>query len=512
LKKLKNISENSFILGLDLGNSSSAIAFFDPLRKQPEIIDVSGGYGKPAAPTVMQYIPASGEWVFGEYAVLNRGTGQDITVRELISRLGTKDFAEIDGRAVSVPAVLALFLKELIGNCRNMNPKAEIAGIVAAVKEFTSEEAKAELRQAFRLAGYEKELIALVPEKLCVFNKYLWGKPKPERKKENVLMLDFGDRGLYGALYELSGDSAKNLAFLISAEISAGKISDDVFSFFGGIYEKNAALPMTIQTREQLSAFTYQHKDLLFQKEIAKRDLKLYFTFAYPPFQAAVGKERSDALVKPYAAKFKKFLSRLLEKNLYDKNSPISAGEVDTVVCCGGGFEMVWAKTLVRQFFSGAEVLVYKNAKCAVAEGAALIAAGRLEAEKTPALTIKDKLKLKYDVGFKARQGKGEKFIPIADSGSFWWQDSFSRRVVVEGGADGSGSLLLYKRDEAGEVTELAALTLENLPKRPAGAFFLRINIEFESFDYLTVRVCDDGFGAFFEKTGYERDFKIKIF
>lgn len=65
--------ENKFILGLDLGSSSSSIAFFNTITEEPELIDLSGGYGKPSMPSVIQYIPETREWVFGEYAILKIG-------------------------------------------------------------------------------------------------------------------------------------------------------------------------------------------------------------------------------------------------------------------------------------------------------------------------------------------------------------------------------------------------------------------------------------------------------
>jgi len=80
--------EANFIVGLDLGNDTSAIAYYDMVRGQPELIDLSGGYGKPAVPTVVQYVPETKEWVFGEYAVLNKGVGREVTLGGLLEKLG----------------------------------------------------------------------------------------------------------------------------------------------------------------------------------------------------------------------------------------------------------------------------------------------------------------------------------------------------------------------------------------------------------------------------------------
>ncbi|GHU76544.1 hypothetical protein FACS1894188_09240 [Clostridia bacterium] len=41
---------------------------------------------------------------------------------------------------------------------------------------------------------------------------------------------------------------------------------------------------------------------------------------------------------------FRDFLEKLFEKNLYDTSKKLSPDMVNTVVCTGGGFGMVWAK------------------------------------------------------------------------------------------------------------------------------------------------------------------------
>ena len=90
--------ETRFILGIDIGTRATKIAIWNVNRKQAELIDMSGGYGNPSIPTVMQYIPENKEWVFGEYALLNKRDFDDITINNIISKLGTKELIEISGK------------------------------------------------------------------------------------------------------------------------------------------------------------------------------------------------------------------------------------------------------------------------------------------------------------------------------------------------------------------------------------------------------------------------------
>ena len=53
--------ETKFILGIDIGTKSTKVAIWNVNRKVAELIDMSGGYGNPSIPTVMQYIPENRE-------------------------------------------------------------------------------------------------------------------------------------------------------------------------------------------------------------------------------------------------------------------------------------------------------------------------------------------------------------------------------------------------------------------------------------------------------------------
>jgi len=518
-KKFKNLfaedkaSESSFIIGLDLGSASSAIAYYDMFSQRPSIIDISGGYGKPVAPTVMQYIPASKEWVFGEYALLNRGVGSEITITGIINKLGQHSFIEAGGRAVSIPNILALYLKELISNCKSLNPKAEIAGIVVAVPDFCPKDVLDEMQLAFKIAGFDKELIDFAPERLCVFNKHFMDfAPQNAR----AVLIDFGARSIRGALYDLSngadGITLKNLSFLEDESIGTNRVDKAVLELFSGIFANSRDVPINSlsgQVKDQIKSFAYQHKDLLFQKNILAKPLKLYFNFSHPPFAHSLTRADADAFLQPFAKGFYDFLNRLFEKNLYDLNESLDPKSIDTVILTGGGFEMLWARNAVSDFFPDASIL-QKNTKDAAALGASLLAAGRLGVIDIPNIIFEDRLKLKYDFGIKAVTDNKERFIPLVERNSFWWQTAFNRRILLSEEQGGQCILPFYKRDENGEVSKVCDIGLTDLPNRSKPAGFFRLSLRFESYDSIILSISDEGFGELFENTGYRQDFRFE--
>ena len=507
-KKYKSLNqadkknEAYYIIGLDVGNDSSAIAYYNFAENRAEAIDLSGGYGKPSIPTVMQYISETKEWVFGEYAVLNTEAGT--VFGSFLTRMGQFDYVDVDGRSHSVASVFALFIKELLGNVKNINPKAEIVGIVASIPAYFSAQARSEFERVFKLAGYEKELIALVPDRECVLAHHY---EKPPENEGRVLLVDLGSRELRGGLYNISpaeeGISAVSMSSVFDSSVSLSAITKDVCKLFGSFLPGRVPEnPAQGGFDEQLTAFTYQHKDILFQKNIRTKPVKLYYNFVYPPFQQALDYETVEALISPYAKRFDKFIKNVLEKNLYERE--VSPAEVDAVLCVGGGFDMLWAKEAVTSVFGN--VFFYKNPKLVTAEGAAKVAAHALDVAGF-GLTIEDKHQLTHDIGI----ADGENFLTLVEKNGFWWQKHSAKLVLVNREVQGDLELHLSELNEEGEGRELGIVHLDGLPNRPKGVTRLEILPNFISNTELTLSVRDLGFGDLFPQTDYRREFALKI-
>ena len=522
-KQYKNLSamekrdEAYYIIGLDIGNDSSGIAYFNMAESEPETIDLSGGYGKPSIPTVMQYIAETKEWVYGEYAILNRGVGTEVTLSDLIGRLGSFDYIDVAYKPVSVVSILALFIKEILGSVKNINPKAEIVGIVTAIPAYFSEQAQAELMRAFKSAGYERELIALVPDRECIFTRhYQRNTPREER----ALLFDYGSREVRGGLYHVmpQGEqvAVKSISSLFDDSIGTFGIVRDVCDLFESFLQKQQdGKPLTKQMSEQVSAFVYQHKDMLFQKAIRTKAAKLYFNFAYPPFQQTLSNEDALGLIKPYQRRFEQFMRDVLEKNLYEEE--IRPLDISAVLCVGGGFEMLWAREAVTEMFTQAQPRFHKNVKLATAEGAALVAAQRLGIAEGPTVSLEDKHQLAADIGL----SDGAEFLPLVERNAFWWQKHSEKLVLINkvvGDPDDWVKqaadplrLQLTQRGASGELALLADMELIGLPERPKGTTRLGIGLDFTSNVDLTVMVRDLGFGELFPKSNYEGLFHIRL-
>lgn len=513
--KSKNLDETQFILGIDLGDSTSSICYFDVNRKIPEIIDISGGYGKANMPTVVQYIPQSREWVFGEYAILNKGMGNDITFSSLVSKLGKKEYVEIDHKLESVVSILSLYLKELINNCKNINPKAEIAGIVVSLPSYISDDGKEELLRCFSLIGYDRKILDFVTDRECIFANYYFGKSPV---KENVLVLDYGSRELRGSLYEVLPDgkavNINTLSYLYDKNIGSANFESKINEIFIDMYSENTKTPkesIPYQILEQISVFSYQHKDIIFQRSIFNKDVKLYFNFAYPPFQCSFSKKDSEEFINPFKESLKDFLSNLFKNNIKKEDTPIDFGDIDTVICAGGGFEMLWIKEAINDFFPDSHIIRFKNSKASIAEGASILAASYLEAYETFELNISDELQLKEDIGIFILKNESRKFIPIIEKNCFWWQGNKAVRIIVNEKTEEELEIELFRRNSEGKILTLTNLKIKDVAKRPKGALKLELSLSLENIGLLKARVMDLGFGEFFQSTGLKEEYYISL-
>lgn len=506
--------ESFFILGVDLGDQSSSIAFFNVGRNTPETIDISGGYGKPGMPTAMQYAKEGREWVFGEYALLNRGQTTDSLYLSLLEKLPRREYLDVDGKPQSIESVMGVYVKELIQNCKNINPRAEIAGITLAVPSYTSDETKEALAAVFKAAGYEKALIEMVPDRECVFSHYFH---KREIKAETVVLLDFGSRELRGGIYGITpGTGAEktkitSLSSMIEKKCGAAVMDKAITGMLADFFAAETKIPaksLDIRITEQLHSFAYQHKDILLQKNIGRKPVKLYFNFAYPPVVCAVDDKTMERLIKPFVIDFNGFLKRLFSKSLYSSGGGkpvLNASGINTVICTGGGFEMLWARTLVEDFFSGSEVLFSKNSKGIIAEGACIRSAAALSAIPEKPFAVEDRHKLDADIGVRISKDKKERFYPIIERNSFWWQDHEPVSFIFSEETRSESSIQLLCRNSHGEVKRLGDIPLGGLPPRPAGTTRLDLWLEFSAYNILTATVRDMGFGEMFPASDFNR-------
>lgn len=507
-------SESNFVIGIDIGTETSSIAFYDIKRKEAELIDLSGGYGKASIPTVVQYIPETKEWVFGEYALLNTETEKTITINSFIKLLGKMEYIEIDNRVINIANIFSLFIKDLINNVKNINPKATITGIICSIPNYLNQEAMEELKLAFSNAGFSNNLIALVHDIECIFANHYYNKILT---KEKVLLLDFGSSSLRGGVYDIDKQASDINITTISSyfdkELGSNYIDNQILKLFMSYYEINTNVSFesfSDELKRELDIFVYQHKSMLLNASIDDKPIRLYFNFSFPPFQVNITKDDMYKILQPLILSFKYYINILLERNPYN-GKKISVSDINKVICVGGGFEMFWVKQLIKEMFKGTDIVFDKNTKGTLAQGAAVISASKLKALEDINFNIIDKQKLNYDIGILVKEGDKDKFIPIVEKNSFWWQYSEPKYVLVNNRDTDDITINIYIRDELGEVKFVTSVTLDELKVSNNKIVKISISIEYSNFQEIVATFIDCGFGEIFKSSGFSKAVMLKI-
>ena len=506
--------ETKFVLGIDIGTKTSVISFWNVNRIEPEMIDMSGGYGKASIPTVIQYIPETKEWVYGEYALLNKGFFHDITFTDLTKRLGTKELIDIDGRPMNVPLLISRYIRELVEACKNMNPNGEVVGVVASIPTYMSKEAQEEFRRAFALAGLEKELIDLVPERECILRYFYTG--IETLQDETVLILDYGGQELRGSVLSLQWKNESQLkavtkSSLFDPGLGSKQLEQILLNQCIDFYcqeMKILSSEITPQTLQQLEILCYQNKSLLFQSEQFTKTVKLYFNFAYPAFQKIITGDMILSWIQPFKTSMEKFLQHVCHKTI---DKPIHKNDITKVIVLGGGFEMQWAKNLVESTFPNAKFLCPKEPEGIVSLGACIGAASTLGISKQLDISIEDRHQISQDIGLRVRTDRREQFVPIIEKNSFWWQPHKPKMLLLDCLPSQVPLIDIYQQTEEGDEILLSKVPLENLPKRPSRMTRLKISLELAEYNLLKGRIKDLGFGEFFPATNYEQTFTIQL-
>ena len=479
-----------FIIGVDLGNSRAAVAYYDINTKKPTVFDVSGGYSKASVPVAVEYIPENDEWIFGEYAVLNRPVGGEVIFEDIIENMGEGKLYQIGSKTVSLCYVLSLFLKELIGSVKNINPKAQICAVYVSAPPYMTQKAKDEIKKAFFMAGYENSFMGFADERECVISQYF----ESEHRQNRLLLLDYGERSIRGNLFSFKEENDKIIAecdlSLFDKKGGTREIYAKLANLFESYYiENNEKSFLTEYEKKEMSIFAYEHNDL-FLNRYNKSGIKLYYNFCCPPFKKVVSKAEMDSFVKPFELRLKRFLKTFQNEDC-------------DILAFGGGFEQLWAKSAARETLGDYNAV--GAAACIIACGACIIACRELGIVKGLKIEIYDKQQIKEEIGIIVGE---DKFISLCEKNTFWWQEQKKKYFIIDDSGDEDYRLEIFKNTKSGLV-RVSVLNLDGLRKNGKKTVRLAMQIIYESCEKAKIQIKDIGFGEIEKSTGFDKSFAI---
>ncbi len=516
------LPEDWYILGIDLGTTNSIISYWDNAGNRPEPIDISNGFGKIPLPSVVQFRQddESVEWVIGEEAYRSMKIYPETTVRSVKRRMGTNEIIELGGKKYFPEDIAAKILNELVAHAQNLNPKAEIAGLVVSVPYDFDDAAKKATMRACELAGLSEKLICLIEEPKAAALAYNFRHQLS--KGERIMVFDFGGGTLDITLFHVT---EKN-----DSKIKLQVISEGGEAYHGGDNIDDTLLAQCFKyikdkTNQEISDIAIENQvELAVRAREAKERLsgvqrfRIPFTFCIPPFAEQITREQFNALIKPFVDKTRKLVLKALRETY---TGSLVANDIDRVLLEGGSSQMPWVKEMLMDIFND-ENKIYTSERPAldISLGATYYAAMKMgllsqpdmESEK---LTVEFEVTVPHDIGLEIDTGTRKSFFTMIRRGTSYALAKKSHVFTLSGNTPEEMTqfdLKIMERinqdDSYDECKEIGEVSIKGLPERPSGKTKLRITLMVEEEGGLVKGAVEDlGYGNEYPPMGFKENF-----
>jgi len=514
-----NLPENYYILGIDLGTTNSVISYWDNAAKKPEAIDLSNGFGKIPMPSVVQFrkdaYTGESEWVIGEEAYRSMKIYPGTTVRSIKRLMGTSEKVVLGKDSYKPEEISAKILLELVQHCYNLNPKAEIVGLVVSVPYDFDDAAKKATLHACELAGLSDSLICLIEEPKAAALAYNFRHSL--NKGEKIMVFDFGGGTLDITIFHVVDKDESRIKLQVISEggeaAHGGDNIDDIITeeCYRIIQEKTGQLKENIDIENQA--------DLIIKSRETKERLsgvksfRIPFTFCVPPFVEQFTRDRLNELIQGFISKTKD----LALGALHDAYAgAILPDEIDRVLLEGGSSQMPWIRDTLVEIFND-ESKIYSSDRPAldISLGAAYYAAMKMGLLSDPDIVsegpmVEFEVVVPHDIGLEVVTPLGLQFFTLIKRGTPYVLAKKSRTFTLSG--DTLEDMTTFKlkvleridKDDTIEKCKLIGeFDVKGLPERPSGKTKLKITLSVtEEGGLVAGSVEDMGFGEEFEPSG----------
>lgn len=523
IEENKSLSEDYYILGIDLGTTNSIISYWDIINEKPEPIDISNGFGKIPMPSVVQYRKddeGESEWVIGEEAFRSMKIYPETTIRSIKRKMGTNEIVEIDGKEYLPEEISAKILTELVEHCKSLNPKAEIAGLVVSVPYDFDDAAKKATMKACELAGISEKLICLIEEPKAAALAYNFRHQL--NQDEKIMVFDFGGGTLDITLFNVLEKDDKHIKLQVISE--GGKAyhgGDNVDEYilnkcFDFIEEK------ANQKREDLSPENMV--ELICRARESKERLsgvkafRIPFTFCIPPFVEQMTREDLENIINPFIEETRKLVLKAL-REVY--TGALTPDDIDRVLLEGGSSQMPWVKDMLIGIFNN-ESKIYTSERPAldISLGATYYAAMKMGLLSSPdieseKMSIEFEVTVPHDIGLEIENNGTKSFYTMIRRGTPYALAKKEQIFTLSGSTKEdmtSFSLKIMERINKEDTIEkcklIGEVLIKDLPERPSGKTRLNITLQVEEEGGLVKgSVTDMGYGTEYEPSRYSEDF-----
>jgi len=519
-------SEDWYILGIDLGTTNSVISYWDNTNRRPEAIDISNGFGKIPLPSVVQFRQDEDdnhdEWVIGEEAYRSMKIYPQSTVRSIKRKMGTNATTTLGNKDYLPEEISAKILTELVSHAQNLNPKAEIAGIVVAVPyDFDDAAQKATLR-ACEIAGLSDKLICLIKEPNAAALNYNFSPHSQLTQGERIMVFDFGGGTLDITIFHVADRDESQIKLQVigqggDAQHGGDDIDNSLIEACGNFIKNKtgqAATDLAIENQVELIARAREAKERL----TGLSSFRIPFTFCIPPFVEQLTRDEFHNIIKPFIEKTRKLVLKALRETYTGSLTP---EDIDKVLLEGGSSIMPWVREMLLDIFRD-ESKIYSSERPAlnISFGATYYAAMKMGLLAHPdieskKISVEFEVTVSHDIGLEIASSSKKIFFPMIRRGTPYALAKKSHVFTLSGTTPeemmGLELRILERinQDDPFEACKLIGeLSIGGLPVRPSGKTRLRITLMIEEGGGIVRGMVEDmGFGAEYPSLGFKESF-----
>ncbi len=519
------LPEDAYVIGIDLGTTNSVISYWDSANNRPEPIDISNGFGKIPMPSVVQYRKEEAEWVIGDEAYRSMKLYPESTVRSIKRKMGTNEQLDIAGNAYLPEDISAMILKELVSNVYNLNPKAEIAGIVVSVPYDFDDAAKKATMRACEIAGLSDHLICLIEEPKAAALAYNFRHML--KADENILVFDFGGGTLDITIFKVTEQNDNHIKMQVICEggeafHGGDNVDEMLLEHCYNLLEAKTKTSRNEVSPENLVELSMRARDTK-ERLSGVKTFRIPFTFCIPPFAEQITRDAFEDLIATFINKTRSLVLKAV------REAGIQPDDIDRVLLEGGSSQMPWVKEMLLSIFNDEnKIYVSERPALDISLGATYYAAMKMGLLAHPDIssenyTVEFQVTIPHDIGLEIAAGaKGERksFFCMLRRGTPYPLAKKTHRFTLSGKNPGDMTsfdmriLERINRDDRYEDCKLIGeLEITGLPERPSGKTHLNITLLAEEEGGLIKGIVEDmGFGGEYKPSGFKEIFAPERF
>ncbi|MCL1925236.1 MAG: Hsp70 family protein [Defluviitaleaceae bacterium] len=483
IEKKGELGENCYILGIDLGTTNTILSYMTKNTKEPVVVDVSGGFGRIPMPSVVQYREEDDEWVIGEEAYRTMLLYPETTVRSAKRHMGTGVKFKISKKELSPEVISSKILIKLINHIHELNPNAEIAGVVISVPYDFDDNAKKATIHAAEIAGLKDNLICLIEEPKAA--ALALTRHQDINEGENILIFDFGGGTLDLTIFKVIEKTEMGISLKVISQGGAsehgGDIMDEVIlkRFYEMIEQKTSITweQIALENRLDLSQKSKDAKERLSKVKTHK----VPFTFLPTPFMESIKREEFNLLIEPFIEKTR----RIVEKTLIEAYpGAMLASDINRVVLEGGSCEMPWVREMLLTMFHSDTLYSSSSPALDISIGATYYAAIKMGFLNLPDLNlnIDFDVTVPHDIGIELLKGGKPTFFKMIPRGTSYSLAKKSHNFKVSSGTKETLQIKILERlnkeDKLEDCVLIDTMSIENIEKNKIG---LTLSVEEEN-------------------------------